>query len=196
MKCVLIAPDDGYQPSFLEGAAEFQAMGRLDSTYAVYLGYNLDSLRDRFAQFTRDLNALSDESRAANGWYVDNVLWLVARKEYVGQVSLRPELSTNYLIQFGGHIGYSIRPTKRRCGFGEKILALALDRACELGLHRVLVTCDSDNVASRKIIERNGGTFEYAMPMDSHAFRAEGRPPNEGVTKRRYWIDLVPVEVG
>ena len=42
MKCALIAPDDGYQTSFLEGAAEFKALGRLDSTYAVYLGYNLE----------------------------------------------------------------------------------------------------------------------------------------------------------
>ena len=196
MKCALIAPDDGYQTSFLEGAAEFKALGRLDSTYAVYLGYNLDTLRDQFSQFTRDLNALGDAARATSGWYVDIVLWLVAGKEYVGQVSLRPELSTNYLVQFGGHIGYSIRPTMRRRGLGERILALALERACDLGLHRVLVTCDSDNVASQKIIERNGGTFEYAMPMHPHAFRAEGRPPNEGVTKLRYWIDLVPVEVG
>jgi predicted acetyltransferase len=196
MKYTLIAPGDGYQASFLEGAAEFKAQGRLDSTYAVYLGYNLDSLHERFAQFTRDLNALGDESRVASGWYVDIVMWLVAGKEYVGQASLRPELTSNYLIQFGGHIGYSIRPTKRRRGFGEKILALALQRGCDLGLHRVLITCDSDNVASQKIIERNGGTFESAMPMDSHAFRAEGRPPNEGVTKLRYWIDLVPVEVG
>ena len=196
MKCALIAPDDGFQTSFLEGAAEFEELGRLDSTYAVFLGYNLDALRDRFSQFTRDLNALGEASRATSGWYVDIVLWLVVGKEYLGQVSLRPELSTNYLVQFGGHIGYSIRPTMRRCGFGQRILALALDRARNLGLHRVLVTCDSDNVASRKIIERNGGTFEYAMPMDAHAFRAEGRPPNEGVRKLRYWIDLVPVEVG
>ena len=72
--CTLIAPTDTCRASFLEGAAEFQAQGRLDSTYAVYLGYTLDSLRARFEQFVRDLNALGDSSRPASGWYVDIVL--------------------------------------------------------------------------------------------------------------------------
>ncbi len=194
--CSLVAPNCQYRYSFLEGAAEFQEQGRLDSTYAVYLGYNLQSLHQRFSQFIRDLNALGDKSRIGSGSYVDIVFWMLANEEYVGQVSLRAELSTNFLIQFGGHIGYSIRPTKRRCGYGEKILALALDQASELGLHKVLVTCDSDNVASRKIIERNGGAFECAMPMEANAFRAEGRILCDNVKKLRYWIDLTPLKAG
>ena len=60
----------------------------------------------------------------------------------------------------------------------------------EIGLHRVLVTCDSDNIGSRKIIEHNGGQFESAMAMPSQAFRAEGRKPAQHIEKLRYWIDL------
>ena len=59
----------------------------------------------------------------------------------------------------GGNIGYAIRPSERRKGFGTLILRLTLEKAKNIGLTRVLVTCDADNVASRKIIERNGGVL-------------------------------------
>jgi predicted acetyltransferase len=121
---------------------------------------------------------------------VDRVLWLIDDETYLGQVSIRPELSTGYLMTYGGHIGYSIRPSSRRRGYGTEILALALAASREMNLKRVLVTCDSDNAASRKIIEHNGGIFESTMQMTPRAFRAEGRRPDTGVRKLRYWIDL------
>ena len=70
------------------------------------------------------------------------------------------------------------------------ILALTLVVSREIGLRRVLVTCDSDNIGSRKIIEHNGGQFESAMAMPSQTFRAEGRKPAQLIEKLRYWIDL------
>ena len=57
-------------------------------------------------------------------------------------------------------------------------------------LKRILVTCDSDNIGSRKIIEYNGGQFESAMSMAPRTFRAEGRKPSQRIDKLRYWIDL------
>ena len=59
-----------------------------------------------------------------------------------------------------------------------------------MGLKRVLVTCDSDNIGSRKIIEHNGGRFESAMNMTTRTFRTEGRKPARRIDKLRYWIDL------
>ena len=57
-------------------------------------------------------------------------------------------------------------------------------------LKRVLVTCDSDNTSSRKIIEHNGGRFESAMSMPARTFRAEGSKSSHPIDKLRYWIDL------
>lgn len=114
--------------------------------------------------------------------------------EYIGQASIRPELCTSYLLTYGGHIGYSIRPSKRRQGWGKKILALALYEARELGLKRALVTCDSDNIGSRKIIEHNGGQFESAIGMTRSTFRTEGRKTDGALEKLRYWIDLQTAE--
>ena len=188
--CSLTLPSERYEESFLRGAAEFADQNRLDSTYAVHLGYDLPSLKRNFGRFVRDLLALGEGSRGSKGWYVDRVLWLIDEEEYIGQTSIRPMLCTDYLITYGGHVGYSIRPSRRRCGYGKMILNLALAESRSMNLGKVMVTCDSDNTASKKIIEGNGGRFESAMKMDSKAFRAEGRQPHNQVKKLRYWIDL------
>lgn len=186
----LVYPHADYRDSFLRGAAEFDAEGRLDSTYAEFLGYDLDLLTRDFDGFVAALLKLADRERLPKGWFPDRVHWLVDGEEYIGQSSIRPELGTMYLITYGGHIGYSVRPSKRRQGYGKRILALTLDQARRNGLERVLVTCDEDNIASRKVIEANGGRFERCMKMDPDIIRAEGRDPARPLSKRRYWIQL------
>ena len=187
---VLVQPSPAYRDTFLQGAAEFAAEGRLDSTYAQFLGYDLKLLERDFAGYVEALLKLHDPDRLPAGWFPDQVLWLVEADEYLGQASVRPELGTMYLITYGGHIGYSIRPTRRRRGYGTAILALALDAARDMGLKRVLVTCDADNTASKKIIEANGGRFERRMDMDADIIKAEGRDPGMPLAKLRYWIPL------
>jgi len=91
--------------------------------------------------------------------------------EVVGHLALRHELN-DWLHELGGHIGYSVRPSRRREGHAGRALALALREARELGLERVLVTCDEDNEPSRRTIEGNGGVLEDIRGG-----------------KRRYWID-------
>ncbi|NKB71348.1 MAG: GNAT family N-acetyltransferase [Candidatus Latescibacteria bacterium] len=188
--CFLVPPAVSYKETFLRGAADFHAHGQLDSTYAVCLGYNLKSLNRRFARFVQDLLDLQTPTSPYSTQYRDRVLWLIDGDEYIGQSSVRPDLSSNYLITYGGHIGYSIRPSKRRRGYGKKILAATLEQARLMDLKRILITCNSDNTGSRKIIESNGGRFERDLPMDADCFRAEGRPLQAGLTKLRYWIDL------
>ena len=65
-----------------------------------------------------------------------------------------------------------------------------LEKCRDMGLNRILITCDSDNLASKKIIERNGGEFESAMNMDDQVLKAEGRHYEKTIQKLRYWIDL------
>ncbi|MGB0603406.1 MAG: GNAT family N-acetyltransferase [Candidatus Latescibacterota bacterium] len=186
----LVKPTIAYRESFLQGADDFASEGRIDSTYATFLGYDHRSIETHFVQFVHDLRGLSNEARVNAGWYMDYVYWLVDGGEYIGQASVRPELRSPYLLTYGGHIGYSIRPSKRRQGYGKHILALALNRAHSINLHRVLVTCDADNIGSRKIIEHNGGVFESSIPMTRSTFRAEGRTGSDPMEKLRYWIDL------
>jgi predicted acetyltransferase len=108
----------------------------------------------------------------------ETYLWLVDAGEFIGRVSIRHELN-EALRTVGGHVGYEIRPSKRRQGYGTRILALALERAKALGLREVLVTCDADNVGSRRIIEQNGGRLENQIEA-----------PGARVPKLRFWISI------
>ena len=97
-----------------------------------------------------------------------------ADEEVVGFLAVRHAL-TAWLLEEGGHIGYCVRPSRRRQGIASRALALAVRRSAELGLDRVLVTCDDDNRASARTIERNGGVHEDTRNG-----------------KRRYWIATEP----
>jgi predicted acetyltransferase len=94
----------------------------------------------------------------------------------VGRVSVRHELN-EFLANEGGHIGYAVRPQYRHRGYATEILRQSLIVARAEGVDRVLVTCDDDNMASATIIERLGGVLE------------DVRQGNDGIPKRRYWID-------
>lgn len=105
--------------------------------------------------------------------------FLVAEAEgqIVGRVSIRHELNA-HLTKVGGHIGYGVRPGFRRRGYATAMMGQSLAVASSMGLERVLVTCDDDNVGSAKVIESWGGVLENV---------AAGR--DISVPKRRYWVE-------
>jgi predicted acetyltransferase len=98
--------------------------------------------------------------------------------QVMGRASIRHELNA-YLAAVGGHIGYAVRPGFRRRGYATDILRQSLAIAVSIGLERVLVTCDADNVGSAKVIENCGGVLENVVP---------GR--DGSVPKCRYWVEV------
>ena len=95
---------------------------------------------------------------------------------FVGAVNIRHYLNER-LLRNGGHIGDGVRPLERGKGIGTVMVGLALEECRKLGIDRVLMVCDSDNVASAKTIIRNGGVMENEIDVD-------------GFLEQRYWIDL------
>jgi predicted acetyltransferase len=98
----------------------------------------------------------------------------------VGRTSIRHHLNSR-LERIGGHIGYAVVPEFRRRGYATEILRQSLEIASDqLGLRRVLVTCDDDNLGSIRVIEKNGGILHDVIAG-----------PDLVKPKRRYWIDVL-----
>jgi predicted acetyltransferase len=130
--------------------------------------------------FRRYLEMLAEQERGENlpaDYVPSTFLFAFAGTSIVGRVSIRHSLSP-YLERFGGHIGYVVVPEYRRQGYATAILRQSLQIARQkLGLTRVLVTCDDDNVGSIKVIVKNGGVLEDIVAG-----------PDGDRLKRRYWI--------
>lgn len=101
--------------------------------------------------------------------YLDNRL--------IGMMDLRHNLNNPVLREWGGHIGYSVRPDERGKGYAKEMLRLDLIQARKLGIDRVMITCDRDNVASEKTILANGGILEKEIMV-------------EDTPMKKYWIPL------
>ena len=103
----------------------------------------------------------------------------IDRNIFVGAVNIRHYLNES-LYKSGGHIGDGIRPSERRKGYATAMIGLALEKCKELGINKVLMTCDKTNIGSAKSIINNGGVLESEFEED-------------GVVEQRYWITLVSI---
>jgi predicted acetyltransferase len=130
-----------------------------------------------FSAWVRQLRQQSDPSIPVKAGRVHATYWwIVEHDTHLGAISLRHSLN-GFLLNAGGHIGFGVRPTARRRGLATWALRAVLPETRSLGLTRVLVTCDDDNLGSARTIEKNGGVIEDVRDTDL------GRT-------RRYWIEL------
>ena len=169
----LVTPSERYRESYIAAMQELQAEG-------TWLHLNIEQLERDFGSYIRDLLRRSDRATQDPELVPETFWWLVEGDEFIGVASVRHELNEN-LLKVGGHIGYAIRPSKWRMGYGTLILKLVIEKAKELGIRKVLITCDSDNIPSKKIIEANCGVLENEVEAD-----IDGRH----VKKLRYWIGI------
>ena len=114
-----------------------------------------------------------------DGLVPDSTFFLLddEKDRLLGAVNIRHYLNDG-LLKSGGHIGDGIRPSERRRGYGTELVRLALIECRKLGIDRVLMVCDKNNVASAKTIINNGGVLEDE-PVD-----------DDGNVEQRYWIDI------
>lgn len=167
----LIRPRPDWQPQAVEYFAECVAGGVSD------LQGILETTRDRWDEYLQRVKA-----NRGGPWLDERVpqshYWYVRDDRILGRIRLRHALNER-LRQEGGHIGYDVRPSEWGKGHATRMLSLMLPIAREAGLDRALLTCDDDNRASARVIEKNGGVLQDIIVS-----------PKSGKPHRRYWIDL------
>lgn len=171
---ILIRPENSYaeevkafRREFIEAGSSMDGCGELRKS-------------ENFEEYMRSCEAHTRRETLPEGRSLSQQLWYVRKSDgaLVGMLSIRLEL-IGYLKEFGGNIGYSVRPKFRRQGHAKRMLAMALPICRELGLKRLLITCLEDNIGSEKTIRANGGVYESTV-CDA----------NKNVRLKRFWIEL------
>ena len=137
------------------------------------IGYNNYS---NYKEWLQEMQNRKNNVNLKKGYVKENFYLCYENDVLVGVFSLKFEL-TDYLLNYGGHIGYAVRPTMRNRGIATRILSQGIDIAIGLGINKLLLVCDEDNYASEKVILNNDGKFENKL------FDEE-----EQVYVKRYWI--------
>ena len=134
--------------------------------------------KNDYSDFDYYLDNLEFKEPIPTGFVKDSTFFLLdeERNRLLGAVNIRHSLN-EHLLKYGGHIGDGIRPSERRKGYATEMIRLALLECKKLGIDRVLMCCNSDNIGSKKSIINNGGVLENVI-FD------EDKP------LERYWIDL------
>lgn len=169
----IVEPSVFWRDAFIDLVNEFDASGEsCDADESA-------KVRSGFSGFVQRLNNYSKGEALPEGWVPATTYWLVHGRRIVGICNLRHRL-TELLKDFGGHIGYKVRPLERNKGYATLMLKLVLKKAHKYGIQRALVTCDENNTASIRVIDKNGGTLE----SESYSTQADR-------ITRRYWIDVL-----
>jgi predicted acetyltransferase len=172
LRIQLALPAERWRESFLRGFREFQREG-----LPWWVNGDLDMAERDFATFVA--RKLAESGHRTDTAVARTHLWAVADGEFVGRLSIHHELTDALRVE-GGHVGYDTVPSFRNRGVATEMLRQALPWARALGLDQILLTCDDTNVASIRVIERNGGVLQGTKVL------AANTP-----VKRYYWINVV-----
>jgi len=167
----LIEPCEKYLSSYMDAYDEYEQHGV--TTYFFDNAREYD-IFEKYDNYRHERNLKPNRVGADYYWLVDD-----ERNHFIGEISIRHRL-TEALEQYGGHIGYGIRYSEWNKGYGTLMLKLALSRARERGLERVLITCDDDNPGSACVMERNG-----LVLRDKVRNTIDGQ---EVITRRYDWV--------
>ena len=171
-KIELITPSLDYKEQILSYKEEFQAhQDSMDGTAGLN---SYETVED----WLKALEANSCEDTVLEGFVPASTFLGVraADNKVIGMIDIRHYLN-DYLKQFGGHIGYSVRYSERNKGYAKRMLGLALEKCIQMELDQVLITCFKENTASAKTILHHGGILENEVVEDNQLVQ-------------RYWIAL------
>ncbi|MGO1369190.1 MAG: GNAT family N-acetyltransferase [Senegalia sp. (in: firmicutes)] len=168
----LVLPTTEYKDKIMDYKREFiESRDSMDGTAGLR---NAETFDEWYSSFCNNLK----EETVGEGLVPATTYIAVSTDDgrLIGMIDIRHRLN-DYLLKFGGHIGYSIRKSERHQGYATEMLKLSLTECLKLDIKKVLITCDKDNIASAKTIINNGGILENEIP-------------EENEITQRYWISL------
>ncbi len=151
---ILVEPDKTFQKSFENYALSYRKIN--DKQYFNKYKKALEN----FQEYLNDLRNYSEGNELPKGEVITSTFWLIDKIDVVGVLRIRHQE-----IESAGHIGYDISPDCRNRGYDFQILKLALEKAKKIGIEELILTCNIDNAASKKIIEKNNGKL-YGIIFD------------------------------
>lgn len=178
---VLNLPSMDVFASYLEALEEgfYRGMGPVKTKDEI------EEIIGNASTYLESLNAKSlGKFKAPSGEEFDRVpyetLWVMEGEKFIGEVSFRHELN-KFLEDFGGHVGYGIRPSLSGQGYATLALKLTLQRAKIMGMEKLMVSCSPDNPASERVIVKNGGEF-IDVSKNTHGY---------DMICYRYWVPTI-----
>ncbi|MBR3840334.1 MAG: GNAT family N-acetyltransferase [Erysipelotrichales bacterium] len=169
---VLIEPYEKYLKSYIEAYEEYQ--NNLVTTYAFDDAKSYD-IFEKYHNYRNEINLKPGRVGSHYFWLVDD-----ESDYFIGEITIRHQLN-DALLQYGGHIGYGIRYSEWNKGYGSLMLSYALEKAKEIGLSKILITCDDENIGSAKVMENNGFILQDKVVNIINS---------KEIITRRYWKDL------
>jgi len=145
--CRLILPTNKYRDQYIEGIKELLK----ESSCPTHRKHEIDHF-DVYLQETKNARRGKTVGTSRTEY------WLMSRENYVGKIQIRHIPSGRYL-NLKSHIYYEIRPSFRNKALGNRILGLGLIKARTIGIKTLIIICKENNLASKKIIENNGGVL-------------------------------------
>ena len=165
----LVEPSKQYIESYIQAFEEYKEHNI--HSYGLDDATNLDILK-KFDDYRNERNLKPDRVGAHFFWLVDD------EKDYfIGEISIRHRLN-EVLERYGGHIGYGVRFSEWDKGYGTLMLELALIEAKKIGLSKILITCNDNNIGSARVMEKNGFVLSDKI---------ENNFDGKSFVTRRYW---------
>lgn len=167
----LVLPHLKYKESYLTALDEFNQED-------LWTDLDREFLQARFEDYIAEFEKTKKGLGLPLGWVAATEYWWVEGNHFIGRIDVRHRL-TDALKKFGGHIGYEVRKSERGKGHGKAMLKNVLPYVEKLGIKKALITCDSTNIASQKVILSVGGKLQDEIVN-------EGRD----VPTQRYWVEF------